>query len=349
MFKYKFKIVKLKYLVFPFILLLFIFCLIIFSNTNLIAAKKGLQLWANSVIPALFPFFVATDLLSHTNFVYYLGKIFNKYMYPIFNVRGEGIFALIMGLISGYPVGAKIATEFRKNNICSKEECERLISFTNNSGPLFIIGTVGISMFENSTIGILLLISHILASITVGVIFRFWKCKKSLSKSSSYHNMQPSDNITFSNLGGIIGSSITSSINTILMIGGFIVLFSVILSILNSSNILTFLCTTLNPIFESLHIPISFTKGVISGIIELTNGLNIICSIPEKMISINIMLASFILGFGGFSVLLQVWSIISKSDLSIKPYIYGKILQAFISVFYTCLLINSFIIFNFNL
>ena len=47
-----------------------------------------------------------------------------------------------MGLISGYPIGAKIATNFRKNNICSKEECERLLSFTNNSGPLFIVGTV---------------------------------------------------------------------------------------------------------------------------------------------------------------------------------------------------------------
>ena len=63
-------------------------------------------------------------------------------MRPIFNVPGEGAFPLIMGIISGYPVGAKIVTNFRKNNICTKEEAERLITFTNNSGPLFIIGTV---------------------------------------------------------------------------------------------------------------------------------------------------------------------------------------------------------------
>ena len=75
----------------------------------------------------------------------------------------------------GYPIGAKIACDFRKNNICSKEECERLLSFTNNSGPLFIIGTVGILMFRNTTIGILLFITHILACISVGIIFRFWK------------------------------------------------------------------------------------------------------------------------------------------------------------------------------
>ena len=64
-------------------------------------------------------------------------------MRPIFNVPGEGSFAFIMGIISGYPTGAKILVNFRKNNIVSREECERLLSFSNNSGPLFIIGTVG--------------------------------------------------------------------------------------------------------------------------------------------------------------------------------------------------------------
>ncbi len=65
---------------------------------------------------------------------------------------GIGAYAFIMGIISGYPVGAKIVTEFRKNGDCSRAEAERLLAFTNNSGPLFIIGTVGISMFGNTLI-----------------------------------------------------------------------------------------------------------------------------------------------------------------------------------------------------
>ncbi len=135
--KNHFYIIKLKQFLIPFILIMFTICLVIFSNTNLSAAKNGLVLWANSIVPSLFPFFVATELLSHTNFTYYLGHILNKIMKPVFNVRGEGSFALIMGIISGYPIGAKIAANFREKNICSKEECERLLSFTNNSGPLF--------------------------------------------------------------------------------------------------------------------------------------------------------------------------------------------------------------------
>ena len=343
----RFYIFKLNQLILPFVLIMFTACLVIFSRTNLLAAKNGLVLWANSVVPSLFPFFVATELLSHTNFTYYLGKLLNKFMKPIFNVRGEGSFAFIMGIISGYPMGAKIAANFRENNICSKEECERLLSFTNNSGPLFIVGTVGVAMFGNSTIGFLLLISHILASITVGIIFRFWKYN---SKSDANGFFKYSNNdITLSNLGGIIGASITSSINTILLIGGFVVLFSVIISILQTSHLLETLSNCVEPLLSIFNIPESFSSGFISGILELTNGLNIICNIPEKKISINIIMASFLLGFGGISILLQVWSTISKTDLSIKPYILGKLLHACISATYTFLILKNFVFFNFDL
>ena len=347
--KSKFYIIRLKKLVLPLILILFTCSLIIFSKTNLNAAKNGLILWANSIVPTLFPFFVATELLSHTNFTYYLGKLLNSFMKPLFNIKGEGAFGLIMGIISGYPVGAKIAANFRKNNICSKEECERLLSFTNNSGPLFIIGTVGIAMFGNTTIGILLLISHLLAALSVGIVFRFWKYKGTKNCAGNNSYTQLSDDLKLSSLGGIIGNSITNSINTILLIGGFVVMFSVVISILQNSNILKILATCLEPIFTTLNIPTKFCPGFISGIFELTNGLNIICTINEKKISINIILASFLLGLGGISVLLQVWSCISKTDLSIKPYIIGKVLHALFSAFYTFLLIKNFLFFNFDL
>ena len=345
---YKFKIVKLKNFILPFILVFFTICLVVFSNSNLKAAKNGLVLWANSVVPSLFPFFVATELLSYTNFTYYLGKLLNKFMTPLFNIRGEGSFAFIMGILSGYPMGAKIAANFRQNNICSKVECERLLSFTNNSGPLFIIGSVGISLLGNSTIGFLLLFTHLLASISVGFLFRFWKrndTEKFISDSSNVKNK----NIKLSSLGEVIGNSIKNSINTILMIGGFVVLFSVILSILKTSNLLNISCYFMKPVFELFRIPQAFYSGIISGVIELTNGLNIICHIPEKNISINIIIASFILGLGGISVLLQVWSCISKTDLSITPYILGKILQACFSALYTWIFLNIVPFFNFNL
>jgi len=345
------KVVKLKSLIIPTLFVLFAICLVLFSSSNLSAAQNGLSLWVTSVIPSLFPFFVATELLSHTNIINILGRYLTRFMNPLFNVRGEGSFAFIMGIISGYPVGAKIASNLRLSNTCSKEECERLLAFTNNSGPLFIIGTVGVKMFGNSMIGFLLIITHILACITVGILFRFWKgggkssgiTQKKYLNTSNYSNAI--SKVNFSNLGEIIGKSITNSISTILNIGGFIVIFSVIISILKHSNFMFIL----NPVFEFLHIPANIAESFILGIVEITNGIFAISSIPLKKISINIVLTAFLLGCGGISILLQVWSIVAKTDLSIKPYIIGKLLHGTFAAIYTFLFIMIFPIFQFDL
>ena len=272
-------------------------------------------------------------------------------MNPLFNIRGEGSFAFIMGIISGYPIGAKIATNLRQKSICSKEECERLLSFTNNSGPLFIIGSVGILMYRNTTIGILLFLTHFLASLTVGFIFRFWK-KNTKQKNNSHFSQNSSvmkNYATFSNLGEILSEGIMNSIKSILLIGGFVVIFSVIISILKTSGILNVITLFLSSIFNFFNIDISFIEPLFTGLLEITNGINAISNIPCKKLSINIILTSFLLGFGGISILLQVLSITSKSDLSIKPYIYGKILHGIIAAFYTYIFINILPFFNFDL
>lgn len=345
-----FYVIKLKRNFFAILFLSFTLCILIFSKTNLAAVKSGLSLWATSVVPALFPFFVSTELLMHTNIIKILGSFLNGFMKPLFNIRGEGSFAFIMGIISGYPVGAKIATSFREKNICTKEECERLLSFTNNSGPLFIIGTVGILMFRSTTIGILLFITHILACITVGIIFRFWKNTSNTelphSKSSKVSN---SKFASLSNLGEVLAESINSSISTILLIGGFVVIFSSVISILKTGGIFNILTNIVSPIFNCLNIDINFAQGLFTGFLEITNGINVISSIICKKISINLIFTAFLLGFGGISVFLQVLSITSKTDLSIKPYIYGKLLHGLLAAFYTYIFINMFPFFNFDL
>ena len=335
-------IAKIKKYILPIIFLVFTFCLVIFSSSNLEAAKQGLSLCFNSVIPSLFPFFVATELLSKTSIPYIFGRVFRKFMRPLFNISGEGSFAFLMGIISGYPVGAKIACSYREENILSKEECERLLSFTNNSGPLFILGTVGISFFKNSKIGYLLLITHILASITVGIVFKNWK--KSASSYNNYANSkkQKYNNISFSNLGEILEKSITNSISTILMICGFVVMFSVIISILRQSNFLNIISVIFLPLFKILHIPLDFAIPFTTGIIEITNGISLVSLVKLKSVFINIILTSFLLGIGGISIFFQVYSIVSKTDLSIKPYILGKLLHGCISAFYTFVFLTFF-------
>ena len=223
---------------------------------------------------------------------------------------GIGGFAFVMGLISGYPVGAKIVADFREKGLVTQDEGERLLAFTNNSGPLFILSSVGIALFGDAKTGLLLLGTHILACITVGIILaRFSKRNRFENSYDTIKNKFErkndsqscnSENITFKNLGEVLTSSINSSISTILMIGGFVVIFSVIISILNQTNILDNLSTSLYPILNFLNIDLEFAKPLLSGILELTNGVNLVANIPTKLISQNIVLSAFLLGFGGF-------------------------------------------------
>jgi len=335
--------IKLKRNIIPLLFFLFTICLIVFSKSNIQAVKSSLDIWVNNVIPSLFPFFIATELLNHTNIPRIIGNLFNKIMRPLFNVPGIGAYALFMGIISGYPVGAKIVTNFRNENLCTKEEAERLLTFTNNSGPLFILGTVGITLFYDSWVGLLLLFTHILACISVGIIFRFWKIK--IKEQRNTDTLET--NINFNSLGEVLSKSILSAINSVVLIGGFIVLFGIIFSILQKTHILSILKVPLIPIFNLLNIDTSFIIPILTGILELTNGVTSVSTIASRNLGINVITCAFLLGFGGISIMLQVLSITSKSDISIKPYILGKLLHGTLAAFYTFLIITNLSYFNY--
>ena len=329
---------KLKNSIIPFGIYLFTAFLLLYSSNNIIAAKNGINLWAFSIIPSMFPFFVATELLLYTNIISIIGKFLNNIMRPVFNVPGEGAFALIMGVIAGYPVGAKIISNYKVQGICTDIECERLIAFTNNSGPLFIVGTVGISMLNSESIGFKLLIIHLLSCILVGFLFRWWKYDKNTLindngdiKKYISSPISTKKQASFYNIGELLSYSIQSAIKSILLIGGFVVLFSIIISILTSSQILNVCATFLSPILHFFSVPDSFSNSIIIGIIEVANGIRA-CAIPNNNTSI--VICSFLLGFGGFSVLFQILSITYKTHISIKPYIIGKLLQAVFSAIF---------------
>ena len=327
-----------------FIFTLFLVCLVLFSNSNLQATKNGILLWAENVVPSLFPFFIATELLNYTNLPYYFGKLTNKFMRPLFNVPGEASYAFIMGIISGYPVGAKIVNKFLDDGICTKNEAERMLAFTNNSGPLFIIGTIGISLFGYNKIGFLLFVTHILSCITVGILFGL------LSKNihvtiRTIQIYKEEKNCNISNLGNIISTSITSAISTILLVGGYIVLFSTIISILNSLNIIN--CISL--LFNNFGVNSEYVKGIFIGLIEITHGITFISSLHTKRLSISIIVTSFLLGFAGLSIFLQIFSIASKNKLSMKFYLIGKLLQGCFAALYTFIFLNCFNILNLDI
>lgn len=244
----------------------------------------------------------------------------------------------------------------REQELLTKTEAERLLSFTNNSGPLFIVGAVSVGMFKMPNLGLYLLICHIFASLTVGILFRFYgrnthnkkrhpgcnltgRFKKELRSNMLHQNR---------NVGEILGESIKNSINVLLSIGGFIILFSVIINILLEIGLIS----SISDVLSSLLRPMSISKEIVlsltSGFFEITTGTNMASKATSASFCHQLSAVSFILGWAGLSVHSQVYSIICKSDISIKPYLIGKLLQGTFAAIYTAMSFKLSSILTFN-
>ncbi|MFZ5988894.1 MAG: sporulation integral membrane protein YlbJ [Bacillota bacterium] len=336
------RVIYLRSLILPLASISFILLLITFSNTAVKSASNGLTLWLNVVFPSLFPFFVASEILNKTGFIKSVGILLEPIMRPLFNVPGCGSFPFAMGITSGYPVGAKLTASMREEKLLSKVESERLLSFTNNSGPLFIVGAVAVGMFKIQSLGLLLLTCHIFASITVGILFRFHgRDKKSKELKYDSRHVERFKKVLIHgkrnqklNLGEILGEAISNSINVMLAIGGFIILFSVIINVLLEIGFISYLSHLLSFFLSPAGINKDIVTAVVSGFFEITTGTSMASNVEGAPFVQQLAAVSLILGWAGLSVHLQVYSIISKTDISIKPYLFGKMLQGIFSAFY---------------
>ena len=115
--------------------------LLFFPDVSAAAAREGVALCLQTVLPSLFPFFVLSSLLVQSDVPRLLSRAMAGVMYPLFGVSGAGASALILGLLGGYPVGARTVAELYGRGEIAREEAEQLLAFCNNSGPgFFLVG-----------------------------------------------------------------------------------------------------------------------------------------------------------------------------------------------------------------
>lgn len=322
--------------------------LIIFPNDAFEASIRGLDMWWSVVFPSLLPFFITAELLLSFGVVRFLGVLLEPIMRPLFNVPGVGSFAWIMGMASGYPTGAKISVRLREEKQLSQVEGERLISFTNASSPLFIFVAVSVGFFNDAKLGLLLAASHYIGNALVGICMRFYG-KNNVNKVSKIKKEKASLGRAFKAmhetrmkdprpLGEVLGDAVINSIKTLVMVGGFIILFSVLTKLLFLIDITPKVAILIDFIFILFGLPVELSLPFIAGLFEITIGANMISKEIIDPFLGNVVILSFILGFNGFSVQAQVASIISKTDIRFTPYFFARILHGFIASLLTVIL-----------
>ena len=275
----------------------------LFSSAASSAALEAMRLCAAVLVPSLFPFFVCANLLLSLGAADLLSKGVGKIMKPVFRVSPAGALPLILGLISGYPCGAMVTCKMYDSGSLSKNDAERLLAFTNNAGPLFIISAIGNGLWGQPKIGLLIYISHIAGAVLSGAVLSFF-AKNTSFHGGTYRGVQKS---------GL--NAVPDAAKSIITLCGYVVFFSVILAILKTLGFIS-LFSRLLCAFGVEH---SCAEMLSGGVLEMTSGIfSSGCH--------NIPCIAALISFGGCSVLLQTASFAGKSGLSLKYYMVGKLL-----------------------
>jgi sporulation integral membrane protein YlbJ len=307
-------------------LLIFICALVISPDKYIKVTFNGIIVWATAILPALFPFMLFTKLLTLTGYVEQVSKGLSKLTNKLYKVPGISAYVFLMSIITGYPLGAKITADLYEEGVINRSQAHRICAFTSNSGPMFIVGTVGVGMLISPTAGYILLLSHILASIINGLIYRNYNPKELDFKAKS-NNKTSQDSES-----DILTKSMQNSISSVLLIGGYITIFFVITEILSSLQIFY----PITNLFSLIGIEESITKGVLFGFFEITKGCLTIAQ-TSVLLPIKISLCSLIISFGGFSTAFQSFAFLNKFKISKKFFFLQKISHAILSLLLTAL------------
>lgn len=324
--------------------------LVLYPESALEAGRDGMQLFLNVVFPSLLPFFILSEIMLGFGVVHFIGVLFEPLMRPLFNVPGEGAFVLSMGLAAGYPMDAVITSRFRKQDMCTRIEGERMLAFSNTADPLFIFGAVAVGMFGSTAIGGTMAWAHYLSAFLVGLTFRFY----GLADRPSRPEMTRSGNILGRAVdalvkarqedgrpfGQIMGDAVNESVKTLLMICGFIMLFSTMVKIIHVVNLYPLVAAPFEVLFRVAGIDPSLIPATVAGLLEIDLGTlaasKAAASLPQA-----VAIAGAIVAWSGLSVHGQVASVLTGTDIRMRPYVLARLLHAVLAFIITLMLMKA--------
>ncbi|WP_315067393.1 sporulation integral membrane protein YlbJ [uncultured Clostridium sp.] len=306
--------------------------IILFSiniNECISAAIEGCKLWYRSILPTTFPFIVICNLL-----IYYDGiNLYSKFLGPLIckplGLSRNCSFPIVASILCGYPLGAKYCVDLYSMEYIDKEEYERLLNIASNVGPLFLIGSVAGTLLGNISLGYVLLLANYLSPLFIGFITK--KKRNSIkSSSSTRHKYEPID------FGSAVKNSVQNGINTTLSIGGFIIIFSVIICLIKNS---IYIYNALMHLERVLNLSSGTLYSIFLGSIEITNGCNIVSNLQISL-PLKLSIISFLCSFSGLAIIAQVSSFVNDTKISYSKYIFLKVIQGIFSFITTYVLLK---------
>ena len=293
----------------------------------LAGAKRGLEVCAGVIVPALLPFLIVSALLTGLGLPRLLAKAAGPIFSRLFGVSGAAAAPFLLGLTGGYPVGAAATAELCRRGELSGAEGSRILPFCNNTGPAFILGATGTGVFGSVGAGALLYLSHILAAVAVGVLMSIGRPRGAAAASMEEKPIE------VRSLAAVLPESVKGAVVSTLNICGYVVFFSVVTSLLDALGVFTSVAAYLA---TRLGLELRFTRALLTGLLELGGGVSAMRGLSPA--PLNLALASFVLGFGGLSVHCQTLAAVDGTEITTARHFAGRLLHGAIGAVFTFLL-----------
>lgn len=261
--------------------------------------RLGILLCGSAIIPAVFPFMIISDaVVSYCDFgrLKHAGSLFER----VFHIPSSGISAFICGILCGFPLGAKCATDLYSKGKITRDEAEVLIAFSNNTGPAFIISGIGTGMRGSIKDGVVLYLVTVISAITVGFIFRPTSTKSVNFKNNIKQNYS------------LVSSVRTAGTNTVI-ICAYILFFSAVSNIIRAIIGDGIIC------------------GSVLSFLEVGNAAHFLSSQLKFSQKIAFPMTAFAIAFSGISVHMQAAAFVLPAGLRMKKYALIKFSQGLIA------------------
>ena len=294
------------------------------SQTYIQTTFFGIKLWATAVLPSILPFYFLTGIFTMTGFVEKLAKGLSPVARVLYRSNGISLYARLMSVLCGYPMGAKILSELYLDGIITRTEAEKYSTFSSTAGPIYIVGTISIGMFNSPKIGVILLFSHLLSSALTGVLFRKMPINRPIG--SLFNKEDTSD---------ALYKAMHQAVTSALMVGGFSAVFYTFGQMAIDFKILEPLVFILSPILGR-----EVARIVLVGLVECTTGALMLSSLPLSRL--NLSLTSGLIAFGGIAVWFQTIGYLTAARVRIKVFAASKAVHTILA-FLICYILSAFV------
>ena len=298
--------------------------MVLYPTAALESAQKGVALWASAVLPALLPFFICSNFMILLGIPGLVGRYFERLFQFVFGAPGSSAFVFIISTTSGYPMGPKLIGDMCRRGEINLNEAKRMLTFCSTSGPLFMLGAVGVGMFHSPLVGAVIAVAHYSGAILNGILYHFLDLgiNRKPTQKRRYAGQRPAGYIMerggSNSLLEMFTESILSALKTMGIICCYLVIFTMANDFLELSGALNF-CTG------------GYQKSFLKGLLEMTVGCNALSITDGTGIMMKCVIASFLISFGGFSVFAQSMSVLYGLNISPGYYLTAKLAHGLIS------------------